>query len=123
MSYIIEKMGVAVRLEMIPKTRNAHPTSPTSRSLRELLGTGSTVIALLHFCLNCVDYISREDDCPSLRPIPVGGDQLTVERIRGAHAAMRDGDTPEKRLEGVFAMVEDFHEKMNFLQVSTRQSP
>ena len=99
------------------------PTQLLEHQDRELLGTGSTVIALLQFFFNCVNYIFREDDCPSLRPIPVGGDQLTVERIRGAHAAMRDGDTPEKRLEGVFAMVEDFHEKMNFLQVSTRQSP
>lgn len=54
-----------------------------------------------------------------MRIIPCGGDQLSVERLRGAHSARFDGDTPEERLEGVIAMVEDFHEKMNFLQVST----
>lgn len=55
-----------------------------------------------------------------MRQIPVGGDKLTCERIRGAHMARLDGDTPEERLEGLFCMVEDFHEKMNFLQVFFR---
>jgi len=59
----------------------------------------------------------RDDSTASKRPIPIGGDQLTCERIRGAHMARLDGDTPEERLEGLFCMVEDFHEKMNFLQV------
>lgn len=59
----------------------------------------------------------RDDSCAGMRAIPVGGDQLTVERIRSAHLSRFDGDTPEERLEGVNAMVEDFHEKMNFLQV------
>lgn len=52
-----------------------------------------------------------------MRAIPVGGDQLTCERIRGAHMARLDGDSQEERLEGLITMVEDFHEKMNFLQV------
>lgn len=52
-----------------------------------------------------------------MRPIPVGGDQLTCERIRDAHMARLDGDSQEERLEGLTTMVEDFHEKMNFLQV------
>jgi hypothetical protein len=51
-------------------------------------------------------------------PIPLGGDQLTAARIRSAHASMEDVDTPEERFEGLFGMVEDFHEKMNFLSVS-----
>ena len=54
-----------------------------------------------------------------MRPIPVGGDQLTCERVRGAHMALTDHDTPEERLEGLFGMMEDFHEKMNFLEVGT----
>ena len=52
-----------------------------------------------------------------MRPIPVGGDQLTCERVRGVHRAMADADTPEERLEGLFSMMEDFHEKMNYLEV------
>lgn len=52
-----------------------------------------------------------------MRAIPVGGDQLTCERRRSAHMACLDGDSQEERLEGLITMVEDFHEKMNFLQV------
>ncbi|XP_069103689.1 LOW QUALITY PROTEIN: uncharacterized protein [Argopecten irradians] len=58
----------------------------------------------------------REERNPKMQAIPVGGDQLTCERIRGAHMARLDGDTPEERLEGLITMVEDFHEKINFLQ-------
>ena len=70
------------------------------------------MITHLHF-----QWFYRDDTNAGMRPIPVGGDQLTCERIRGAHMARLDGDTPEERLEGLFCMVEDFHEKMNFLQV------
>ena len=31
--------------------------------------------------------------------------------------ARLDGETPEERLDGLFTMVEDFHCKMNYLQV------
>lgn len=56
------------------------------------------------------DYYFREDRNPKLRAIPVG-DQLTYERISGAHMARLDGDSQEERLEGLITMVEDFHEK------------
>ncbi|CAC5412689.1 unnamed protein product [Mytilus coruscus] len=59
----------------------------------------------------------RDDTSAGMRTIPCGGDQLSVERLKSAHSARFDGDTPEERLEGVIAMVEDFHEKMNVLQV------
>ncbi len=62
-------------------------------------------------------HVCRQEVSDTLRPIPLGGDQLTCERVRGAHRSMADGDTPEERLEGLFSMIEDFHEKMNFLQV------
>ena len=64
------------------------------------------------------NYIFRKDDCPSIGPIPVGGDQLTTAWIWLAREARRHEDTPEKRLEGVFAMIEGRHEKLHFLQVS-----
>jgi hypothetical protein len=66
-----------------------------------------------------VIYFLREMD-NHLRVIPLGGDQLTCERVRGAHRNCSDGDTAEERLEGCVAMIEDFHEKMNFLQVSNK---
>lgn len=63
------------------------------------------------------DYYFREERNPKMRAIPVG-DQLTYERISGAHMDRLDGDSQEERLEGLITMVEDFHEKkMNFLQV------
>ena len=46
-----------------------------------------------------------------MRPIPLGGDQLTCERMHVAHMTLIDGYTPEERLEGLFTMNEDFHEK------------
>lgn len=56
------------------------------------------------------DYYFREERNPKMRAIPVG-DQLTNERISGAHMARLDGDSQEERLEGLITMVEDFHEK------------
>lgn len=56
-----------------------------------------------------------------MRNIPLGGDQLTCERVRGAHMVRCDADSPEERLEGCMSMVEDFHEKMNFLQVTMKK--
>ncbi|CAC5406574.1 unnamed protein product [Mytilus coruscus] len=86
--------------DMIEILKTLHKYVPGSRSEEEI---------------NCED--ERDDSCAGMRTIPLGGDQLTVERIRSAHLCRFDGDTPEERLEGVIAMVEDFHEKMNFLQV------
>lgn len=63
------------------------------------------------------DYYFREDRNPKMRAIPLGGDQLTCERIRGAHMARLDGDSQEESLEGFIIMVEDFHQNMNLLQV------
>lgn len=68
-------------------------------------------------------FIYREsliNRCDVLRAIPCGGDQLTCERIRSAHVSRMDGLTPEERLEGVFPFIEDFHQKMNFLQVCSK---
>ena len=51
-----------------------------------------------------------------IRAILCGGDQLSCERVR-AQMSRYDRLTLEKRLEGLFPMIEDFHNKMNFLQV------
>lgn len=52
-----------------------------------------------------------------MRTIPLCGKQLSCERDRGAHMVRLNSDTPEERLEGCMSMIEDFHEKMNFIQV------
>lgn len=41
------------------------------------------------------NYYFRENRNPKMRAIPAGGDQLTCERIRGAHMARLDGDSQE----------------------------
>lgn len=57
------------------------------------------------------DYYYRENRNPKMRAIPVGGDQLTCERIRCVHQARLDGDSQEERLGGLTTMVEDFYKK------------
>ena len=48
----------------------------------------------------------------------LGGDQLTANRARNAIKAKANEDTPTLRLEGLVAVVEDWHTKLNFLGVS-----
>ena len=55
-----------------------------------------------------------------MRNIPLGGDQLTCERVRGAHMVRCDADSPEDVWQSW--MVEDFHEKMGFLQVKMKNN-
>ena len=47
-----------------------------------------------------------------------GGDQLTAARIRSAQKHMCNADTPGKRLLGFHAMIEDWHTKLTFMEVS-----
>ena len=42
---------------------------------------------------------------------------MTCKLIRSAHTARCDAGSPEERMEGLLAMVGDFHEKITFLQV------
>ena len=44
-----------------------------------------------------------------------GGDQLTVERARGAQKAVLDGNTRYDRIGSLIPQIEDFHAQMNFL--------
>ena len=48
-----------------------------------------------------------------------GGDQLTAARVRSAQKHMCNADTPGKRLLGFHAMIEDWHTKLTFMEVST----
>ena len=61
---------------------------------------------------NVIHISVRDNTAAGMRPLPLGGDQLTCERIRAAHMARLDSDSPEERLEGLFDVVEDFNEKM-----------
>ena len=51
-------------------------------------------------------------------PILFGGDQLTVVRVRGTQALRDTTDYCVDRLEGVAAVVEDWHARMALVRVS-----
>ena len=47
----------------------------------------------------------------------VGGDQLTVARIRGAQRIRGNSETSQQRFDGLLPVAEDWHAKMCFLEV------
>lgn len=47
-----------------------------------------------------------------------GGDQLTAARVRGAKRARTNSLSEVTRLEGIIPCAEDWHVKLNFLDVS-----
>jgi len=47
----------------------------------------------------------------------LGGDQLTVARVRGAQTAMCNGLNAVKRLEGFVPIIQDWHAKVVLLEV------
>ena len=50
--------------------------------------------------------------------IPLGGDQLTIARIRGSQSILSNSDNGEERLEGFVPVIEDWHTKMCFMEVT-----
>lgn len=53
--------------------------------------------------------------------IIVGGDQMTAARVRGCQRLMSNSGDDIERLEGMTAIVEDWHAKVVFLVVSTHK--
>ncbi|KAL5467031.1 hypothetical protein EMCRGX_G031198 [Ephydatia muelleri] len=49
--------------------------------------------------------------------ILMGGDQLTVSRMRSVHEGLENSNCPRERLEGLVPVVEDWHAKVIFLKV------
>ena len=58
----------------------------------------------------------------SLHQIIIGGDQLTAARGRGAEKAKLHADSPVSRLDGLIPVAEDWHTKLNLLEVSTKHN-
>ena len=54
-------------------------------------------------------YVPQRGSADGLKPVFVGGDQLTCERIRGAKMARLQAPKPSQRLEGLIAKVEAAH--------------
>ena len=48
----------------------------------------------------------------------MGGDQLTVARVRGTQALRQAQDRPVDRLEGLIPVIEDWHARMALVRVS-----
>ena len=55
------------------------------------------------------DGTTRSVDCTKYHQILIGGDQLTVARVRGAVGMRITHDTPLECLTGMLPVVEDWH--------------
>lgn len=60
----------------------------------------------------------RFADRSCLHNIVIGGDQLTAARSRGAKRTMKNASDRSNQLTGFVPAAEDFHTKMNLLDVS-----
>lgn len=77
------------------------PTNPSQETLT--LGDGTT----------------RSIDRTEFHKLLMGGDQLTVARVRGTTALRMTHDTHLERLGGVVPVVEDWHGRLTFMKVAT----
>ena len=50
--------------------------------------------------------------------ILLGGGQLKIARIRGSQSTFSNSDNGEERLEGFVPMIDDWHTKMCFMEVT-----
>ena len=63
------------------------------------------------------DGTTRSVDCTKYHQILIGGDQLTVARVRGAVGMRITHDTPLERLTGMLPVIEDWHGRLTFMKV------
>ena len=61
---------------------------------------------------------SSEDKIQLVHPTLLGGDQLTVDRVRGAQKLRCNGFTPADRLEGLIPFSQDWHTFVACLEVT-----
>ena len=59
----------------------------------------------------------EEIDICHFHHILLGGDQLTVARVRGSQGARRNMNNGKGRLEGLIPVIEDWHTKMCAMKV------
>ncbi len=67
--------------------------------------------------LTLEDGTTRMIDKTEFHKILLGGDQLTVARVRGTVALRVTHDTAEEQLSGVLPVVEDWHARLTFMKV------
>ena len=62
--------------------------------------------------------ISSDHSTSIVYPILLGGDQLTIARVRGSQKLRNNEYTPADRLEGFIPFAQDWHAFVAFLDVS-----
>ena len=65
---------------------------------------------------------SLEFDNTRFFKILLGGDQLTVARVRSTQALRQSEDRATDRLEGLIPVVEDWHTRITLLKVRTKHT-
>ncbi len=67
--------------------------------------------------LTLKDGTTRTIDRTEFHKVLVGGDQLTVARVRGTVALRATHDNAIEKLSGVLPVVEDWHARLTFMKV------
>ena len=94
--------------EMVEILDSIHKYVPTKRTTQEFdVPHGDEVTGIEHVSVQ-VDHFHH---------ILLGGDQLTVARIRGAQSVRNNSENGRSCLGGFIPVVEDWHTKMCYLKV------
>ena len=105
---------VQVPLGVIPKNENK------GSEMVDIMTEHHKYVPAVTFSVN--HFINTTGESVTLQsakfsPLIMGGDHLTAERARGAIRIRMNSDTPVKRLEGLIPVSEDWHAKLNMLEV------
>ena len=79
------------------------PKTTTTQTYDTCAEDGSTRTTEVH-----IDHIN---------PILIGGDQLTVARVRGSQDALLNSESGTQRVQGLLPVIEDWHAKICYMQV------
>eukprot|EP00731_Ephydatia_muelleri_P025731 Em0017g814a len=80
------------------------PKTTTTQTYNTCAEDGSTRTTEVH-----IDHIN---------PVLIGGDQLTVARVRGSQDALLNSESGMQRVQGLIPVIEDWHTKMCYMQGS-----
>lgn len=78
------------------------------------------IMDTLHSFVPMVDVSTDHVECQVFSKVLYGGDQLTVERGRGALRCRRNHTQPVEQLKGLVPVIADWHAKQCPLQVCLR---
>ena len=94
---------------------NENKLDEMSKILEHFMAVAPSVAAEGHITLPNGSKLDFDDT--RFHRILLGGDQLTVARIRGAQSIRASHDHPVERLEGVVPVIEDWHSRMALMKV------